>query len=749
MGCKDQKARTKTLYHVMQSIEGRLGGGEGIEGLYGSVTRTGMQKVLDCLAAHCGLGASSYLVDIGAGLGRPLLHALVSPGVAGGWGVEVDRIKCDKAAAFLAQAAAALLQRGAVAQALTVPHVRCAPVEQVTSLAPATHAYSFWEGIPVGAKCAFGRLFAASQHVQAVAVVQRAMRSREPADVMAELGFGPLEIVGSFAVSMSGSGRSFTAYVFRRNTSLPRAALTARASAERPLPASPPPPATPAAVVDVQARRSLDSVDLEVLRRSGTPQEQAWAARIEPVVRRPHFLLVTLVLCNAACTETLPIFLDRLADPVTAILLSITVVLIFGEIIPQAVCARYGLAVGAYSAWFVQALMALTSPLSYPLSRLLDWVLGSDNTGIFRRTQLKAMLDIHGVEEGLGGDLTADEIGIIRGALDLSHKTAAACMTPFDKVFMLSADQELDEATLQSILHSGHSRIPIHKPGARREVMGLILVKELIVWDHFTRIEVGRLKMRSMPLLRADTRLFDMLRLFETCRCHMALLVQPPGQKPASPGHAGARGAAEANGDAAHAAGARGGEIAIAVGADVSPMGAATPERAGEVYDPARLVGAEPVGIITIEDVIEELIQAEIVDETDQFIDNLGLQRVNATLLFSSLPRHLRLLLKAQKMRVGTLATLKANRQLGVPPEASTVPAAGAGPAAEHRAAQRTWPRTARWASPARLVRPKDGSGRGAGGGRHSGDGGAPAGGGSGGALQQPLLESLDRRDSI
>ena len=55
---------------------------------------------------------------------------MVNPGVAGGWGVEVDRIKCDKAAAFLAQAAAALLRRGALAQALAVPHVRCAPVEQ-------------------------------------------------------------------------------------------------------------------------------------------------------------------------------------------------------------------------------------------------------------------------------------------------------------------------------------------------------------------------------------------------------------------------------------------------------------------------------------------------------------------------------------------------------------------------------------------------------------------------------------------
>ena len=36
----------------------------------------------------------------------------------------------------------------------------------------------------------------------------------------------------------------------------------------------------------------------------------------------------------------------------------------------------------------------------------------------------------------------------------------------------------------------------------------------------------------------------------------------------------------------------------------------------------------EPIGVITIEDVIEELLGQEIVDETDTWIDNLRTQKV-------------------------------------------------------------------------------------------------------------------------
>lgn len=50
------------------------------------------------------------------------------------------------------------------------------------------------------------------------------------------------------------------------------------------------------------------------------------------------------------------------------------------QIIPQAVCSRYGLKVGAYSAWFVKILMVLCSPIAWPIGKLLDFMLGPDHS---------------------------------------------------------------------------------------------------------------------------------------------------------------------------------------------------------------------------------------------------------------------------------------------------------------------------------------------------------------------------------
>jgi len=64
-------------------------------------------------------------------VGRPLLHALVNPGVASGFGIEIDRIKCDKAAAFLKHSLTELGRRGGGA-ALALPRVQCSSIEKAS-----------------------------------------------------------------------------------------------------------------------------------------------------------------------------------------------------------------------------------------------------------------------------------------------------------------------------------------------------------------------------------------------------------------------------------------------------------------------------------------------------------------------------------------------------------------------------------------------------------------------------------------
>lgn len=205
------------LYSVMQTTESQLGGGEGVEGLYGSITRNGTQEVLDGLAAHACLCEDSILVDIGAGLGRPLLHAAVSHGVRQSFGIELDKVKCDKALAFGNRVLDALKRFQCDQQPELVlgnsPVVLCSPIEAVATLSPATHAYTFWEGVCSEARQALGALFASSKTLGAISMVQRTMRC-DPVAEIEGYGFGPVKLVGTCKVAMSGSGRRFTAYTF-------------------------------------------------------------------------------------------------------------------------------------------------------------------------------------------------------------------------------------------------------------------------------------------------------------------------------------------------------------------------------------------------------------------------------------------------------------------------------------------------------------------------------------------------------
>jgi metal transporter CNNM len=78
---------------------------------------------------------------------------------------------------------------------------------------------------------------------------------------------------------------------------------------------------------------SIDKLSLEI-EAKGSADAKRQSDIIFPVIAKHHWMLVTLLLCNAGAMEALPIFLDHLLPSWAAIVCSVTGVLAFGEIIP-------------------------------------------------------------------------------------------------------------------------------------------------------------------------------------------------------------------------------------------------------------------------------------------------------------------------------------------------------------------------------------------------------------------------------
>ncbi|KAJ3676304.1 hypothetical protein LUZ60_003716 [Juncus effusus] len=380
---------------------------------------------------------------------------------------------------------------------------------------------------------------------------------------------------------------------------------------------------------------SLGVVELEILQRSGSNAEKAQAAAIFPVVQKQHQLLVTLLLCNAGAMEALPIFLDKIFHPVVAVILSVTFVLAFGEVIPQAICSRYGLAVGANLVWLVRILMILCYPVAWPIGKILDWALGHNESALFRRAQLKALVNIHSKEEGKGGELTHDETTIISGALDLTEKTAEAAMTPIESTFSLDVDSKLDWEAIGKILARGHSRVPVYS-GNPKNIIGLLLVKSLLTVRAETETPVSAVSIRRIPRVPADMPLYDILNEFQKGSSHMAAVVRSKSRPtPTEKAH---------HSEWTSPLLARtGGDDSVLI--DIEKLQQSKKPNGGDVGSGYGMTSAEDIedgeviGIITLEDVFEELLQEEIVDETDEFVDVHKRIRVAAAAAASSVAR--------------------------------------------------------------------------------------------------------------
>ena len=177
----------------------------------------------------------------------------------------------------------------------------------------------------------------------------------------------------------------------------------------------------------------------------------------------------------------------------------------------------------------VLILMYILSPAAWPTAKLLDYLLGEDHGTTYKKAGLKTLVTLHKSLGEDGEQLNSDEVTIISAVLDLKAKPVGDIMTPMDDTFTLSADTVLDEKTMEYILGAGYSRIPIYAPDNEGNFVGMLLVKILITYDPEDCKKVRDFALATLPETRAETSCLDIVNFFQEGKSHMVLVSEFPG----------------------------------------------------------------------------------------------------------------------------------------------------------------------------------------------------------------------------
>lgn len=128
------------------------------------------------------------------------------------------------------------------------------------------------------------------------------------------------------------------------------------------------------------------------------------------------------------------------------------------------------------------------------------------------------------VSEHLGAkesELDEDEVEIIKGALQLSEKKVASIMTPIDHVYWLAPNVVIDEKRIEQIKATGNSRIPVFN-STKTICFGVLIVKELVDLDFDDPApRVDELHLYPVQLVGAGTALDTMFRKFISTHTHL------------------------------------------------------------------------------------------------------------------------------------------------------------------------------------------------------------------------------------
>ena len=260
---------------------------------------------------------------------------------------------------------------------------------------------------------------------------------------------------------------------------------------------------------------SLGLADLRRLSAIGDNK----AKKVLPLRQNSHLSLAGILFTNVAANSAVAIYLNQYLIGLVAGLISTILLVIFGEILPQAMFTRNALKICASLAWLIKLMIIITYPLSKPTQLLLDRLFHNQAVQLHSRRELGFIFTEH--VDNAGSELDDDEVEIIQNTLQLSEKRVSQIMTPIRQVFWLSNATTITPQVLETIIDRNYSRIPIFNE-TLTECRGILLMKDLLQVDSARLpILIEELPLYSTKLIGSRTVLDTLFRKFIAAKTHM------------------------------------------------------------------------------------------------------------------------------------------------------------------------------------------------------------------------------------
>lgn len=281
-------------------------------------------------------------------------------------------------------------------------------------------------------------------------------------------------------------------------------------------------------------------------------EESKMANKVYRLRKNGNLLLCTILIGNVFVNNILAIYMSDLFSGSVAVIVATALVVIFGEILPQAICSRYPLEIGSKAAPIFRLFMYALYVICKPLSWVMDLALGPEPPVRHTKFEIGEMIKDHEVDDNT--DIDKREALTVLGALTFSDKIVREVMTPKKNVYRFYENDSITPELIESIHKHGHTRIPIFKE-KEDKVVGVVLVKNLVGIPIGTKLTS---ECKKAITVKDSDKLDDVLDKFKKERLHLFVVV--------------------------------------------------------DEYE-------NVLGIITLEDILEEVFQYEILDETDVYVD--------------------------------------------------------------------------------------------------------------------------------